>query len=188
MGNQGGKALKWLPAHFNFERKIRLLFCECGYPFGTLCLIVRRGTEVPYTPCLLIRPVLRLRLHVTQSQPCFPAAPNAIAFPGGNPIFAATLTERITHYTLQAKSCAKGQAPLETPTNNKKAEYPALSLCRIFNLYLLSAAPFHGLPFVSLSIMFPCTGRLQGSSARNVTGLLQPQGLSPCCAPFPSFH
>ena len=120
----------------------------------TLCLIVRRGTEVPYTPCLLIRPVLRLRLHVTQSQPCFPAAPNAIAFPGGNPIFAATLTERITHYTLQAKSCAKGQAPLETPTNNKKAEYPALSLCRIFNLYLLSAAPFHGLPFVSLSIMF----------------------------------
>ena len=62
----------------------------------------------------------------------------------------------ITHYTLQAKSCAKGQAPLETPTNNKKAEYPALSLCRIFNLYLLSAAPFHGLPFVSLSIMFPC--------------------------------
>ena len=29
MGNQGGKALKWLPAHFNFGRKIRLLFREC---------------------------------------------------------------------------------------------------------------------------------------------------------------
>ncbi len=28
-GNQGGKVLKWLPAHFNFERKIRLLFREC---------------------------------------------------------------------------------------------------------------------------------------------------------------
>ena len=111
-------------------------------------------------PCLLMRPVLRLRLHAMQSQPCFPATSNALALPGGNGIFTATLTERITHYTLQAKSCAKGQAPLETPTNNKKAEYPALSLCRIFNLYLLSAAPFHGLPFVSLSIMFHNTNRL----------------------------
>ena len=33
---------------------------------------------------------------------------NALALPGGNRIFAATPTERITHYTLQAKSCAKG--------------------------------------------------------------------------------
>ena len=40
-----------------------------------------------------------------------------LALPGGNGIFAATPTERITHYTLQAKSCAKGQAPLETPDN-----------------------------------------------------------------------
>jgi hypothetical protein len=57
-----------------------------------------------YTP----KPALRLRLHDTQSQPCFPAASNALALPGGNHIFAATPTERITHYTLQAKSCAKG--------------------------------------------------------------------------------
>ena len=45
MGNQGGKALKWLPAHFNFEKKIRLLFRKCGYPSGTLCPIVRRRTR-----------------------------------------------------------------------------------------------------------------------------------------------
>lgn len=32
-GNQGGKALKWPPAHFNLERKISLLFRECGYQF-----------------------------------------------------------------------------------------------------------------------------------------------------------
>ncbi|RGU44489.1 hypothetical protein DWW65_12795 [Coprococcus comes] len=64
-----------------------------------------------------MKPVLRLRLHVTQSQLCFPAASNAFALLGGNLIFAATPTERITHYTLQAKSCAKGQAPLETPDN-----------------------------------------------------------------------
>jgi len=55
-----------------------------------------------------MKPVLRLRLHATQSQPYFPAASNALALPGGNGIFTATPTERITHYTLQAKSCAKG--------------------------------------------------------------------------------
>ena len=69
-----------------------------------------------------MKPDLRLRLHATQAQPCFLAASNlaasnALALPGGNGIFAATPTERITHYTLQAKSCAKGKAPLETPDN-----------------------------------------------------------------------
>ena len=78
---------------------------------------VGRGTGLSYTPCLLMKPVLRLRLHATQSQPCFPAVSNALALPGGNRIFAATPTERITHYTLRAKSCAKGQAPLETQDN-----------------------------------------------------------------------
>ena len=93
-----------------------------------------------YTPCLLTKPALRLRLHDTQSQPCFPAASNALARPGGNLIFAATPTERITHYTLRAKSCAKG-VPLWKPRTTKQAEYPALSRCLILSLYLLSAAP-----------------------------------------------
>ena len=76
---------------------------ECIHKFG-----VGRGTGLSYTPCLLMKPTLCLRLHATQSQPCFPAASNALALPVGNLIFAATPTERITHYTLQAKSCAKG--------------------------------------------------------------------------------
>ena len=75
------------------------------------------GRGLSYPPCLLMKPVLRLRLHATQSQPCFPAVSNALVLPVGNGIFAATPTERITHYTLRAKSCAKGQAPLETPDN-----------------------------------------------------------------------
>ena len=88
--------------------------------FGPLCPQVGaqdEGRGLSYTPCLLMKLVLRLRLHATQSQPCFPATSNAFALPGGNGIFTATPTERITHYTLQAKSCAKGQAPLETPDN-----------------------------------------------------------------------
>ena len=97
------ESLKMASPHFNFERKIRLLFRECGYPFGTLCPIVRRGTRdgASYTPCL-------------------PAASNALAFPDGNGIFTATPTERITHYTLRAKSCAKG-VPLWKPRTTKQA-------------------------------------------------------------------
>ena len=84
------------PAHFNF--------------FGSVSISPAwdEGRGLSYTPYLLMKPVLRLRLHATQSQPCFPAVSNALALPGGNRIFAATPTERITHYTLQAKSCAKG--------------------------------------------------------------------------------
>ena len=50
-----------------------------------------------------MNPDLRLRLHATQAQPCFPAASNALALPDGNGIFTATPTERITHYTLLRK-------------------------------------------------------------------------------------
>ena len=75
-------------------------------------------------------PDLRLRLHATQAQPCFLAASNlaasnALALPGGNGIFTATPTERITHYTLQEESCAKGQAPLETPDNKTGGMLPS---------------------------------------------------------------
>ena len=72
-----------------------------------------------------MKPDLRLRLHATQAQPCFPAASNALALPGGNGIFTATPTERITHYTLQEEACAKGQAPLETPDNKTGGMLPS---------------------------------------------------------------
>ena len=49
-----------------------------------------------------------------------------LALPGGNGIFAATPTERITHYTLQAKSCAKwGRCPLWKPPQEKAVRYPS---------------------------------------------------------------
>ncbi len=87
---------------------------------------------------------LRLRLHATQAQPCFPAASNALALPGGNGIFTATPTERITHYTLLRKVvCQMGALPpLETPTrkggtlplhgaHTAFSCYPALRLYRL---------------------------------------------------------
>ena len=105
---------------------------------------VGRGTGLSYTPCLPMKPDLRLRLHATQAQPCFPAASNALALPGGNGIFTATPTERITHYTLLCKVvCQMGALPpLETPTrkggtlplhgaHTAFSCYPALRLYRL---------------------------------------------------------
>ena len=110
MGNQGGKALKWLPAHFNFERKICLLFRECVHKFGTFCPEVRRRTRDGAFIYALsadeTSPALAAPRHAITA--LFSCRKNALALPGGNRIFAATPTERITHYTLQAKSCAKG--------------------------------------------------------------------------------
>ena len=105
---------------------------------------VGRGTGLSYTPCLLMKTDLRLRLHATQAQHCFPAASNALALPGGNGIFTATPTERITHYTLLRKVvCQMGALPpLETPTrkggtlplhgaHTAFSCYPALRLYRL---------------------------------------------------------
>ena len=102
------------------------------------------GRGLSYTPCLLMETALRLRLHATQAQPCFPAASNALALPGGNGIFTATPTERITHYTLLRKVvCQMGALPpLETPTrkggtlplhgaHTAFSCYPALRLYRL---------------------------------------------------------
>lgn len=54
---------------------------------------------------------------------CFPSASNPIAFPCANGIFTATLKERITHYTLQVKSCAKS-TPFGPPGQQNRLNIP----------------------------------------------------------------
>ena len=58
-------------------------------------------------------PALAASRH-TVHEPWFPAV-KMPCLPGGNRIFTAPLTERITHYGLQAKPKAKGQTPLGNP-------------------------------------------------------------------------
>lgn len=51
------------------------LFRACGYNFGTFCPQVGAQDEGPglsYAPCLPVKPVLLLRFHAAQAQPCFP--------------------------------------------------------------------------------------------------------------------
>ena len=114
-------------------------------------------------------PDLRLRLHATQAQPCFPAASNALALPGGNGIFTATPAERITHYTLLRKVvCQMGALPpLETPTRKGgtlplHGAHTAFSCYPALRLYRLSKSP-RGIDVVSLTLgnsPFPFAHRL----------------------------
>ena len=110
-----------------------------------------------------MKPDLRLRLHATQAQPCFLAASNlaasnALALPGGNGIFTATPTERITHYTLLRKVvCQMGALPpLETPTRKGgtlplHGAHTAFSCYPALRLYRLSKSP-RGIDVVSLTL------------------------------------
>ena len=96
---------------------------------------VGRGMGLSYTPCLLMKPVLRLRLHASQSQPCFPAASNALALPGGNGIFTATPTERITHCTLRCKVVCQGASPFGNPGQQNRlntSRFPVLDVQPLF--------------------------------------------------------
>ena len=120
-------------------------------------------------------PDLRLRLHATQAQPCFPAASNALALPGGNGIFTATPTERITHYTLLRKVvCQMGALPpLETPTRKGgtlplHGAHTAFSCYPALRLYRLSKSP-RGIDVVSLTLgnsVLPLAHRLRGDAQR----------------------
>ena len=77
----------------------------------------------------------------------------------------------ITHYTLQAKSCAKGVPPFGNPRQQNRLNTSHFPVLDVQPLFVVSS-PFHGLPFVPLSIVFPYTCRLADNHVRNATYLL----------------
>ncbi len=111
MGNQGGKALKWLPAHFNFYESVSASSGHFVPKSGA-----RRGTRT-----------FIYALSADETSPSLAAPRHAVAAlfscrfkcacpPRRQPHLRSNADRAYTHYTLQ-KSCAKGQAPLETPDN-----------------------------------------------------------------------
>ena len=140
MGNQGGKALKWLPAHFNFERKICLLFRECVHKFGTFCPEVRRRTRA-----------FIYALSADETSPALAAPRHAITALFSCRFKCPCPPRRQRHFhgnadraynTLHfASKVVCQRVPLWKPRTTKQAEYLALPRCLIFSLYLLSAAP-----------------------------------------------
>ena len=141
MGNQGGKALKWLPAHFNFERKICLLFRECVHKFGTFCPEVRRRTRDGAFIYALsadeTSPALAAPRHaITALFSCrfkCPCPPRRQRHFYGN----ADRAYNTLHFASKVV-CQRGT--LWKPQTTKQAVYLALPRCLIFSLYLLSAA------------------------------------------------
>ena len=143
MGNQGGKALKRLPAHSDFEKKVRPLFRGCGYPAGTLCPTVRHRTRDGAFIYALsadeTSPALAAPRHaITALFSCrfkCPCPPRRQRHFHGN----ADRAYNTLHFATQSR-VPRGK-PLWKPQTTKQAEYLALPRCLIFSLYLLSAAP-----------------------------------------------
>ena len=122
------ESLKMASPHFNFERKIRLLFRECGYPFGTLCPIVRRGMKdgASYTPALSS---CRFKC------PCFPRRQRHFY---GN----ADRAYNTLHFA--SKVVCQGASPFGNPRQQNR-RYAALS--GSIPPFVVSS-PFHGLRVV----------------------------------------
>ena len=143
MGNQGGKALKRLPAHSDFEKKVRPLFRGCGYPAGTLCPIVRHRTRDG---------AFIYALSAAETSPALAAPRHAITAlfscrfkcpcpPRRQPHFRSNADRAYNTLHFATQSRVPRGKPLWKPLTTKQAEYPALSQCLILSLYLLSAAP-----------------------------------------------
>ena len=142
MGNQGEKALKLLPP-FQF-------LLECGYKFGTIYPEAWRRTRggVPYTPCLLMKPVLCLRLHAMQLQSCFPVASNALALPRRQRHFYGNADRAYNTLHFASKVVCQGASPFGNPGQQNRlnishfpgAWYSAFICCQ--------QPPFRGLRVV----------------------------------------
>ena len=144
MGNQGGKALKWLPAPFHFERKICLLFRECVHKFGTFCPEVRRRTRDG---------AFIYALSADETSPALAAPRHAITAlfscrfkcpcpPRRQPHFRSNADRAYNTLHFATQSRVPRGKPLWKPLTTKQAEYLALPRCLILSLYLLSAARF----------------------------------------------
>ena len=142
IGKQGGKALKWLPAHFNFGRKIRLLFRECVHKFGTFCPEVRRRTRDGAFIYALsadeTSSALAASRHTITAlfSCCFKCACPFL----WQPHFRSNAYRAYNTLHFASKVVCQRDTLWKTRTT-KQAEYLALPRCLIFSLYLLSAAP-----------------------------------------------
>ena len=187
MGNQGGKALKWLPRPFQFwEKKCSKIKKRAAKHFGGLAALsthsagrraaVKAGCKPVHFSldgCLLscyfsgsvatLRDTLSTSRSEGRGTGAFiylpPFSENSLifcSFPFAKiqPVFPPEQTGRmkhrtpfpppatpagITHYTLQAKSCAKGGvAPFGTPHKKRRYATPPRGAYRLF---LLSSPP-----------------------------------------------
>ena len=136
MGNQGGKALKWLPAHFNF----------CG------SMSTSSGHFVPKSGMGRRTGVFIYVLSADETSLALAAPRHAITVlffccfkcpcpPRWQPHFRSNADRAYNTLHFATQSRVPRGKPLWKPQTTKQAEYLALPRCLIFSLYLLSAAP-----------------------------------------------
>ena len=142
MGNQGGKALKRLPAHSDFEKKVRPLFRGCGYPAGTLCPTVRHRTRDGAFIYALsadeTSPALAAPRHaITALFSCrfkCPCPPRRQRHFHGN----ADRAYNTLHFASQSRVPNGGVAPFGNPHKKRRYVTPPRGAYRLF---LLSSPP-----------------------------------------------
>ncbi|EJX05017.1 hypothetical protein EVA_06877 [gut metagenome] len=149
IGNQGGKALKWLPAHFNFGRKIRLLFRECVHKFGTFCPEVRRRTRDGAFIYALsadeTSSALAASRHTITAlfSCCFKCACPFL----WQPHFRSNADRAYNTLHFASKVVCQ-RVPLWKPRTTKQAEYQTPGKCEIFSLFCCQQPPFRSLRVV----------------------------------------
>ncbi|MFR2692035.1 MAG: hypothetical protein ACLTBV_13830 [Enterocloster bolteae] len=130
LAEEASKALNgFLPISILREKSV-CFFVKCGHQVRDILSrspAMGRGTgRLSYTPCLLTKPVLRLRLTPRNHSPVFLPLQMPLALPGGNGIFRGNADRAYNTLHFASKVVCQGASPLETLTT-KQAEYLALS-------------------------------------------------------------
>ena len=135
MGNQGGKALKRLPAHFNFSVSVSTssgcFVPKFGVGRGTEAFIYALSADETSPALAALRHAITALFSCRFKCPCPPR--RQWRFHGN-----ADRAYNTLHF---ASKVVCQRDTLWKPRTTKQAEYLALSRCVILSLYLLSAAP-----------------------------------------------
>ena len=135
MGNQGGKALKRLPAHCNFSGSVSTssgcFVPKFGVGRGTEAFIYALSADETSPALAALRHAITALFSCRFKCPCPPR--RQWRFHGN-----ADRAYNTLHF---ASKVVCQRDTLWKPRTTKQAEYLALSRCVILSLYLLSAAP-----------------------------------------------
>ena len=150
IGNQGGKALKMASRPFQFWEK--------NPPaFSWVCPQVRDilsrsptwddGRGLSYTPCLLLKPALYLRLYAMQPQPCFLATSNVLALPR-QLHFRSNADRAYNTLHFASKVVCQGASPFGNPWQQNRLNIPHFPGAWYSAFICCQQPPFRGLRVV----------------------------------------
>ena len=135
MSNQGGKALKWLPAHFNFSGSVSTssgcFVPKFGVGRGTEAFIYALSADETSPALAALRHTITALFSCRFKCPCPPRR---------QPHFRSNADRAYNTLHFASKVVCQRDT-LWKPRTTKQAESLALSRCLILSLYLLSAAP-----------------------------------------------